>query len=72
MSTMPHDFQGLTPAQKIELIGILWDSIESEHVPLTAVQEQELSVRLNQFYTDLPYAILWDRVKENVQKPLSS
>ena len=39
------DFSHLTPQQRLDLIGELWDSIEAENVPLTPEQAAELDRR---------------------------
>ncbi len=45
----------LTPAEKLDLIGELWDSIEAKHIPLTPEQATELDHR---------YATLDDDAKQ--------
>ena len=40
------DIDSLTPAEKLELIGELWESLEADDVPLTQAQIEELDRRL--------------------------
>jgi putative addiction module component (TIGR02574 family) len=40
------DIDSLTPAEKLELIGELWESLEADDVPLTPAQIEELDRRL--------------------------
>lgn len=40
------DLDSLTPAEKLELIGELWESLETDQVPLTHAQIEELDRRL--------------------------
>jgi putative addiction module component (TIGR02574 family) len=40
------DIDGLTPAEKLELIGELWDSLDANDVPLTQAQIEEIDRRL--------------------------
>ncbi|HEY1750516.1 MAG TPA: addiction module protein [Caulobacteraceae bacterium] len=40
------DIDKLTPAEKLELIGELWDSLEADDVPLTQAQIDEIDRRL--------------------------
>ena len=40
------DLDSLTPAEKLELIGELWESLEADDVPLTQAQIEELDRRL--------------------------
>lgn len=43
---MPNlDYSHLTPSEKLDLIGEIWDSIEAEAVPLTPEQAAELDRR---------------------------
>jgi putative addiction module component (TIGR02574 family) len=40
------DFSHMTPAEKLDLIGELWDSLDHDTVPLTEAQAAELARRL--------------------------
>jgi putative addiction module component (TIGR02574 family) len=40
------DYSHMTPAEKLDLIGEIWDSIEAGDIPLTAEQAAELDRRL--------------------------
>ena len=40
------DIDNLTPAEKLELIGELWESLEADDVPLTQAQIEEIDRRL--------------------------
>jgi putative addiction module component (TIGR02574 family) len=40
------DLDSLSPAEKLELIGELWESLEADDVPLTQAQIEELDRRL--------------------------
>jgi len=40
------DLDSLTPAEKLELIGELWESLEADDMPLTQAQIEELDRRL--------------------------
>jgi putative addiction module component (TIGR02574 family) len=39
------DFSHLTPQQRLDLIGELWESLEAEPIPLTPEQTAELDRR---------------------------
>ncbi len=43
------DIARLTPAERLELIGRLWDSLEPEDVRLTPRQDAELGRRIGDF-----------------------
>jgi len=40
------DYRRMTPSEKLELIGEIWDSIETDAVPLTEAQAAELDRRI--------------------------
>jgi putative addiction module component (TIGR02574 family) len=40
------DIDGLSPQERLDLIGRLWDSLDEEDLPLTPEQEAELDHRL--------------------------
>ena len=55
---------GLTPAERIELAGDLWDSIEpQERPPLTMEQRQETERRYAEHVRNPETASRWDDVK---------
>ena len=47
------DIDHLSPQERLELIGRLWDSLDDEDVPLTPEQEAELDRRLATADADL-------------------
>ena len=51
------DFTHLTPKERLDLIGELWDSIEADTIPLTAAQEAELDRRLETLDEDIKYGM---------------
>ncbi len=58
----------LTPAERIELVQDLWDSIESDELPpLTTEQTDELDRRLAEHDRDRTTAITWEEVKARLQ-----
>ena len=40
------DIDELTPAEKLELIGELWDSLDADDIPLSQAQMDEIDRRL--------------------------
>ena len=62
------DIAGLSPEQRIALIGDLWDSLDDADLPLTAAQSAELSRRLDAFETDRSRAVAWDDLKAELEK----
>ena len=49
------DFRHLSPQERIDLIGEIWDSIEAEAVPLTPAQTAELDRRLETLDEDIKH-----------------
>ena len=57
------DIARLTPSERLDLIGELWDSLAPEDVSLTAAQEAELGRRMQSFEEDAKAAVSWDEVE---------
>ena len=55
----------LTVAERIELIGLIWDSIaaDAEKAPLTEAQRQEIDRRLAAHRANPQAAIPWEQVE---------
>lgn len=49
-------------ADRMELMGEIWNSFGAAEVPLTAAQSEELDRRLDSFETDIQRAIPMDQV----------
>jgi putative addiction module component (TIGR02574 family) len=54
------DISRLTPKERLELIGELWDSLSPADVLLTPAHEAELDRRLASFDSDRREAISWE------------
>jgi putative addiction module component (TIGR02574 family) len=66
--TMPIiDFSHLSPQERLDLIGELWDSIETEHLVLTPAQEAELDRRLTTLDEDIEHGRSADAVLADLQ-----
>ena len=58
----------LTPAERIELAEVLWDSIGPEEMPpLTDEQQQEIERRLAAHEKDPTTAVPWDEVRRRLR-----
>jgi putative addiction module component (TIGR02574 family) len=55
----------LTPAERIELVEFLWDSLEPENLPpLSAEELDEIDRELAEHRADPSGALSWDEVRE--------
>jgi len=57
------DFSHLSPEERLELIGELWDSIEAQNAPLTPAQAAELDRRLETADSDLAASVPWETLR---------
>jgi putative addiction module component (TIGR02574 family) len=58
----------LSPPERLELIGQLWDSLEQERLPLTTAQEGELERRLTSLDRDRREGITWASLKAELEQ----
>lgn len=64
------DIAHLTPKERLDLIGELWDSLTPEDVRLTPAQEAELALRMASFEADASAAVPWETIEaEFARKP---
>ncbi|MGC2620119.1 MAG: addiction module protein [Acidobacteriaceae bacterium] len=69
MELLTHEeLSRLTPPERLELISQLWDSLESEHLPLTAAQQDELDRRLATLDADRHKGITWAILKAQLEQ----
>lgn len=69
MSQSRPDFLNLSVAERIQLAEDIWDSIPAENpesAALTALQLQELQVRLDAHDQDPSSAISWDQIRSEL------
>jgi len=56
------DISRLSPKERLDLIGELWDSLAAEEIQLTPAQEGELERRIATFDHDAKTATPWESV----------
>jgi len=56
------DISRLSPQERLDLIGELWDSLTAEEVQLTPAQARELDRRIATFADDAKTAIPWESI----------
>lgn len=62
------DFSHLTPAQRLDLIGELWGSLDARDVPLTAAQAAEIKRRLATVDEDIKHGIDADALEADLDR----
>jgi len=64
------DISALTPAERLQLVEELWESLcdTSEAVPLTEAQRTELDRRLDDLEEEGPTGIPWDEVVRRIRR----
>ena len=67
-SLSPDELARMTPNERLALIAQLWDSLDDEHLPLTAAQEAELDRRLDSLGEDRRDAVSWAELKAELQQ----
>lgn len=55
------DISSMTAAERLELIGELWDSLSDEQVQMSSEQIAEIDRRLESFDEDKKHAISWQQ-----------
>jgi putative addiction module component (TIGR02574 family) len=62
------DIARLTPQERLDLIGALWDSLTPEDVRLTPAQEAELDRRMATFDADKLSAVAWETIDAEFER----
>ena len=57
------DIMRMSPRERLELIARLWDSLESDELPMTPAQEAEIDRRLGEADADLSACVPWDTLR---------
>lgn len=65
-----EDIRKLPLAERIRLVGDIWDSIaeDSEKLPLTDAQAEDLDRRLAEYEADPSATRTWDEVREDLDR----
>lgn len=68
MSDLMASLVHLSPAEKLELIGELWDdlSARTENVSLTEAQKEDLDRRKAEFEANPDSGMTWEEVKRRI------
>jgi putative addiction module component (TIGR02574 family) len=63
MQLTHEEIARLSPEERLILIAQLWDSLDDDHVPLTAAQQAELGRRLATLEHDHGQSVSWETLK---------
>jgi putative addiction module component (TIGR02574 family) len=64
--TAAIDIERLSPVERLELIGRLWDSLDTEDLQPTQAQRHELDVRMASADADLADSIPWAELRQEL------
>ena len=69
MSVLTQDeLSRLTPPERLALISQLWDSLDSDQLPLSAAQQAELDRRLESLDQDRRDGITWAALRAELDR----
>ncbi len=64
------NIRDLSVAERIQLVGEIWDSIAEEKTPdLTEYEKEVLDERMRTFYVVTEIGMIWEEVKKNLSEP---
>ena len=67
MSIPSIEIEKLTPKERLQLVGQLWDSLCDDDIHLTKSQEEELDHRLDELDREGPRGIPWNEVCRRIE-----
>jgi putative addiction module component (TIGR02574 family) len=68
MSDFRNLIEGLSVAEKIDLLDVLWESLEADEAPLTGAQRAELDYRIARHKQNPSDVIPWEQVRTGLFK----
>ena len=70
MAKLELDINKLSPEERLDLIGELWDSLSADpaKIPLTNAQAKELDRRLDEMDKDSTLGIPWETVLAQIRE----
>jgi putative addiction module component (TIGR02574 family) len=68
MSDLRNRIEDLSTTEKIELLDLLWESLDKDDLPLTEDQRKELDYRIARHEQNPSDVIPWEQVKANLLK----
>jgi putative addiction module component (TIGR02574 family) len=67
-SLTPDLLARLTPDERLDLIGQLWDSLGDADIPLPEAQKAELARRLSSLDQDRAHAVTWEQLRAELAR----
>jgi putative addiction module component (TIGR02574 family) len=68
MSDLRGQIEGLSAAEKVELLDAVWESLESDALSLTEAQRAELDARIARHEQNPSDVIPWEQVRAGLFK----
>ena len=68
MSDLRNQIESLSPAEKVELLDAVWESLEQDAASLTDAQRAELDLRILRHEQNPSEVIPWERVRASLFK----
>ena len=68
MSTLRNQIESLSPAEKVELLDAVWESLEADAASLTDAQRAELDSRIERHEKSPSDVIPWEQVRASLFK----
>lgn len=62
------DIEQLTPAERLDLIEQLWDSLSEDDVPISDAQRTELERRLDALDREGPIGVPWEQLRDELSE----
>lgn len=66
MGDLRDQIDGLSAAQKIELLDAVWQSLQADALSLTEAQRQELDSRIARYENNPSDTIPWEKVRADL------
>jgi putative addiction module component (TIGR02574 family) len=70
MSDFRSQINNLSPVEKVELLDVVWESLESEAQSLTEAQRAELDARIARHEKNPSDVIPWEKVRAGLFEKL--
>ena len=70
MSVSVEEIRGLSVAERLELLDVIWDTLAEDPaaIPLTDTQKNELDRRLEEYRRNSHQGSSWDEVKARLRR----